>query len=205
MDRQYVRNFPRGLLDADRTLRGSYGRYRFFLAGLVDFTVASFLGGSRATERFDRHARGARAGCGIVNPAALSDRALDVSARPGAFARDRDVGNDRQRRHRRRNAVRRRLVQYSGLALGALRQRADCSMILCLDAAVRGTRPRHGGPPETRRRRGTPPDRAHWSPSSTRSSPYRFARIRFVETLGGICRSPCCCWRRWRWSNGALA
>ena len=102
-----------------------YGRHRFFVAGLALFTTASFLGGLARDGTFliaMRALAGVR--CGARQPGGARDRALDVSGRSAALARDRAVGNDRQRRHCRGHALWRRARAVSRLALGALRERA---------------------------------------------------------------------------------
>ena len=66
-----------------------YGRYKFFVAGLVLFTVASFLGGMSPNGTFLVLMRGLQGlGAALVNPAAL---AIVLSMFPSGAARSRAV------------------------------------------------------------------------------------------------------------------
>ena len=102
------------------------GRRRVYMAGLILFGIASFLGGLSQSEPMLIAARALQ---GLGAALALPGRAVDphrhlhrgLGAQQGA----RSLGRGRGRRRRGRRAARRHPHRVPELALGAARQRAD--------------------------------------------------------------------------------
>ena len=101
------------------------GRKRVFLAGLVVFTVASFLNGIAETSTWLILARGLQGfGAALIAPRGALDPDDDLRRGRSADEGARRLGRDRDRRRRGRVAARRHSRRVPLLAMDLLRQRA---------------------------------------------------------------------------------
>ncbi len=138
-----------------------YGRFRFFVVGLIVFTLASLLGRPGAQRRYSRRRCAPIQGLGaaLVNPAALAIALALFPAGPAALARGRDVGHDRETGVAAGTLFGGILVQYLGWRSVLFVNVPVAALILALALFLHSARSQRCRPSEARRVRRVPLDR----------------------------------------------